>query len=111
MFEAFFSWCRDWGMQYFGALAGTLKGALMWVIAPGIRAVFTYTGLALTTYNAVMQPLATSARAAFGGIGGDLMGWLMYLQIDKVVTVLISAYLLSSLTQYLRVVRRTAEQP
>lgn len=111
MLESALSWFKDFGLQYFDALGGTLKAAVMWLIAPGIRAVFTYTGLALTTYNAVMEPLANSARAAFSGVSGDLMAFLLYLNIDKVATVLISAYLLSSLNGYLRVVQRTAEAP
>lgn len=111
MFDGILGWFKDWALQYFGALAGTIKDAVMWLIAPGIRAVFTYTGLALTTYNAVMQPLADSARAAFSGVSGDLMAWLLFFNIDKVATILISAYLLSSVNSYLRVVKRTAEAP
>ena len=111
MFDPIVSWFKDWALQYFGALAGTLKGALLWMIEPGIRAVFTFTGLALTTYGAVINPLAESARSAFGGIPGGMMTWLLFFNIDKVATILISAYLLSSVHSYLRVVQRVAAAP
>ena len=109
--ENLFAWLRDYGMQFFDAIAGTIKGVLMWFVAPGIRSVFTYTGLAISTYTAVINPLAEAARAAFGGIPGDLMAWIGFFQIDKVVTVLVSAYITSSVAGYLRIVKRTAEGP
>lgn len=105
------SWIRDFGAQYFDAVSGTIKGALLWLIAPGIRSIFTFTGLALTTYAAVIQPLADAARDAFTGVPGGLMAWILFFQVDKVVTVLISAYVTSSLAGYLRVVRRVAQEP
>lgn len=106
-----FGWFREWCSEFFVNASGVIKDAALWLVAPGIRAIATFTGLALTTYGMVVGPLVQATRAAFGGIPGDIINVIAYLQIDKVVTMVLSAYVFSSVFTQLRVIRAQAQQP
>lgn len=61
--------------------------------------VLGFLGLSLATNELAIEPIMDNVAGWFGAIPGDLTVWLGALGIDKVASILISAYLVSGISR------------
>jgi len=72
-----------------------------------IMRVVGFVGVQLATYNLILAPLIAQAEASLSGIGGNALLWIGFFQIDKCLTIILSAY---TIAQFSRVFVTKAPQ-
>lgn len=75
-----------------GLLVRAFTFALIAKVGWFILRAFAFLGIALTTYQLLVEPLITNARNAWSGMPAELLAWVGLFGLDKVVTILLSAY-------------------
>ncbi|MEZ0470075.1 hypothetical protein [Luteimonas salinilitoris] len=80
-----------------GGLAYILKRVLLWVLlakgAAIVARILGVLGLAFFTNELVIQPVMNMIQNTAGGIPAELRVWLSALAIDKVISIVCTAYL------------------
>lgn len=83
---------------FIAALGPLLKKILIWLlVAKGaaiIMRFFLVLGIALFTNEWIVQPLLDQIQGRAGGIPPELRVWLSAFAIDKVISIVATAYLL-----------------
>lgn len=69
----------------FSRLVATRAG--MWVVS-----VLGFLGLSIATQEVAMGPIMGQVASHMAGVGGDLARWMGVLQLDRYVSVCLSAY-------------------
>lgn len=81
-------------------LAAVLGTVIRWVLlahgAAIVARILGTLGLALFTYNFVVEPVLEQLRTAVGSLPAEVLVWISALGLDKVVSILASAYLISA---------------
>lgn len=81
-----------------GGLAGILSQVLRWFFlaygAATVTRLFAALGIAWGTYEYVLQPALDSAQSYWAGMPADMIGWLRYLGVMEVASIIVSAYML-----------------
>lgn len=73
----------------FSRLIATRAG--MWVVS-----VLGFLGLSMAVQGVAMGPVMGQVASHMSGVGGDLARWMGVLQLDKYVSVALSAYTVST---------------
>lgn len=73
----------------FSRLVATRAG--MWVVS-----VLGFLGLSLAVQGVAMGPIMDQVAAHMQGVGGDLASWMGVLQLDRYVSVTLSAFTIGS---------------
>lgn len=59
----------------------------MWVVSA-----LVFLGLELGTQRVVLGPVLGQIQSVSGGLGGDAVGWLAFFNVDRYLSIIISAY-------------------
>lgn len=59
-------------------------------------AALAFLGLQWATHSFVMAPVIGQVQAAIGGAGGDAVAWLGFFNLDRYITIILSAYAVAS---------------
>ena len=63
----------------------------MWIVSA-----LLFFGLQMAVNKFVAGPVIDGLRSAFGGMTSDVLGWVSFLNIDRALTILLSAYATAS---------------
>src|SRR5688500_7306904 len=78
-------------------LAQVLRYVFMAHLAGFVIRLFSVLGLSLATNYVVVDPVLDLIHANLSGMNGTIVRWLDFLEFDKVISILASAYTLRSL--------------
>jgi hypothetical protein len=88
----------DWTWnQVIDGFAGKFTMVMSTTLGKFVVKAMTFIGIQLVSYTQVVQPFVDDARAHWEGMPGDIMVWITALKLDVVVTILLSAVVLSVL--------------
>lgn len=71
-----------------------------------ITSALVFLGLELGTQTVVVQPILAQIQATASGLPADAAGWMAFFNIDRYITILLSAYAAGGVKTVLR--RRSA---
>jgi len=78
-------------------IAAALSSLFASRIGSWIASALLFFGIELATYSFAVTPAITMIQNQFAGVGGDAIGWCAFFNIDKYITVILSAYGAASL--------------
>lgn len=93
-------------MPILGALMAALSRLVMMRLGFWVVSAMTTLGLTWATQELLVEPALDAVMAQFAGLPGDLVGWLRYLQVDKFILTVISAYSAAATYSALRLRRK-----
>lgn len=71
-----------------------------------IGAALTAWGVQAVSQNFVVEPALASIQQQIGGLGSVVVAWFAYLQVDKVITITLSAYAAAAAFSSLRLIKK-----
>lgn len=74
-----------WIVAGFSSLFATKIG--QWAVS-----VLVFLGLELGTQSFVVAPVLAQIKSVASGLSGDAIGWVAFFNLDKYITVILSAY-------------------
>jgi type III secretory pathway component EscR len=97
-------------MPFLAPVWAALIAALGWLVRTQIgfwiaSALAAY-GLSLVAQNFVVTPVMASIQSQMAGLGGNVTAWMAYLQVDKMLTTIISAYAAAASFSSIRLARK-----
>lgn len=75
-----------------GAIGAFLSRVVASRIGYWILAALTFFGLQFVATEFVADPLLAQIQAAFAGAPAEILEWLAFLNVDKYITMILSAY-------------------
>jgi hypothetical protein len=86
-------------MPWLAAMLGNLVATSLgfWIFSAA-----TSLGVGLVAYNFAFQPAMDRIQSAVGGMPADAVAWFAYLNCDKFLTIVFSAYVVAGAASALR---------
>ena len=73
-------------------LIGALSALIFTKAGAWVTSILTALGLGFAVQVAILTPVLSHVSSAFGGLPSDLANWMGFLNIDKYVSIVVSAY-------------------
>lgn len=91
-----------------GAIGAFLSRVVATRIGYWVLAAITFLGIQFVATEFVADPLLSQIQAGFAGAPADILEWLAFLNVDKYITMILSAYAAAAAVGTLRMRKAVA---